>query len=358
MVEPHLRSFEDWVALGKESLQLICNSLNITPKGKPSDMAQAIFQFHNQSKSHVVKNRREVPSCSYADVDDDVDDGNKKTNEEEGDDELSSEHEGVGEASSSSSNEENVEFSRASPQPMVNDKGKRRRTSRVGVGLGVSSSRGSSRRTAQQQQQQQFQHNKKRKRIEDSKRVKRVRRSTNNLNTIEDLKSYFDERLNRIENNNKLASVPSSNVSHIHQHALRSTHFPVTLAPGSLFNDQSFNDGGFNQSSEVCVDGASPCCDPSGHASSALLPGNSLLPVTKRVLDKVKAGEFVNLDLLLPPSSNIVNSLPGDDTHHSFAMSLGSSDGKPTVTMVSKNDSHGKVNDFTSWCLGWSNYLS
>ena len=98
---------------------------------------------------------------------------------------------------------------------------------------------------------------------------------------------------------------------------------------------------------------------------SSLSRGNhtvALPPIPKRILDKIKAGEFVNFDLLLPPSlnmsasSSVASSLSMDDVGE-YDINVTNTDGTPRISLGQKSFAKSRVKDLSSWCLAWSNYL-
>lgn len=81
-------------------------------------------------------------------------------------------------------------------------------------------------------------------------------------------------------------------------------------------------------------------------------------PVPKRVLEIIKKCEYVNFDLLLPPTLNapLASSIPMDDIGE-YDLNVRTVDGSPSVSLIRKNVGKSRVKDFKSWCLAWSNYL-
>ena len=75
-----------------------------------------------------------------------------------------------------------------------------------------------------------------------------------------------------------------------------------------------------------------------------------LPPIPAPVLERIRRGEFVNFDLLLP------NNVPSE-VRSSYAMSLNSSDPTQGPTVVFRDNNSGtrnRVTDLHSWFLAWS----
>lgn len=77
-----------------------------------------------------------------------------------------------------------------------------------------------------------------------------------------------------------------------------------------------------------------------------LLSNMPALP--QAVIDKIRNGEFVNFDLLLPNRSPVLTD------EYSFKMVGGST---PSVSLIPKNQHKPKVIDFSSWMVAWTNFL-
>jgi len=77
--------------------------------------------------------------------------------------------------------------------------------------------------------------------------------------------------------------------------------------------------------------------------SQNIVPG---LP--KSVIDKIRNGEFVNFDMLLP------NRAPIQTDEYTFKIVGGSA---PSVALVPNTQKKPKVTDFTSWMVAWNNFL-
>lgn len=78
---------------------------------------------------------------------------------------------------------------------------------------------------------------------------------------------------------------------------------------------------------------------------------NTLPAIPHSVLEKIRLGEFINFDLLLP------NNVPSRSTTTSFTLSLdGSSSSDSPQILIKNNNNNGrnKVNDLHSWLLAWS----
>ena len=71
-------------------------------------------------------------------------------------------------------------------------------------------------------------------------------------------------------------------------------------------------------------------------------------PLPQSVIDKIKNGEFVNFDLLLP------NRSPVQSDEYTFKVIGGST---PSVALVPNNQKKPKVTDFNSWMVAWNNFI-
>ncbi|XP_057312908.1 uncharacterized protein LOC130654361 isoform X2 [Hydractinia symbiolongicarpus] len=88
---------------------------------------------------------------------------------------------------------------------------------------------------------------------------------------------------------------------------------------------------------------------PQAHCSVPSLPA-----VPKAVLEKIKRLEYVNLELLLPPSLN--SSFVPDDEGE-YDLNVRTADGVPRLSLSRNVSGRSRIKDFASWCLAWSNYL-
>ena len=84
---------------------------------------------------------------------------------------------------------------------------------------------------------------------------------------------------------------------------------------------------------------------PSASASGAR---PSLPAVPRAAIDKIKAGEYVNFDVLLP------NYTPMSHDEYAFQL-VGGAD--PSVCLVPKNQAKPKVSNFNAWMVAWSNFM-
>lgn len=75
---------------------------------------------------------------------------------------------------------------------------------------------------------------------------------------------------------------------------------------------------------------------------------NNLPPVPKQVLEKIKQGEFINFDTLLPSNT------PSSTDEYTLKVSPGLD---ASVTLVPRSQARPKVNDFSSWLSAWNVYL-
>jgi len=91
-------------------------------------------------------------------------------------------------------------------------------------------------------------------------------------------------------------------------------------------------------------------------ASPLYQPGQQQLPaIPSAILEKIRRGEFVNFDSLLP------NNSPGD-SNNIFTMTLDQSsdsfsDGSPKILIKNSPNNKNKVTDLHSWLLAWSLFL-
>ena len=86
---------------------------------------------------------------------------------------------------------------------------------------------------------------------------------------------------------------------------------------------------------------------------------NPLPAVPKHILKKIKSMEYVNLDFLLPPSignNSLTTSVPMNDVGE-FDIRVNEVDGSPSISLCQKETGRGKVRDFKTWTLAWSNYV-
>ena len=72
-------------------------------------------------------------------------------------------------------------------------------------------------------------------------------------------------------------------------------------------------------------------------------------PLPQSVIDKIKNGEFLNFDLLLPNRSPVQSN-----DEYTFKVIGGST---PSVALVPNNQNKPKVTDFNSWMVAWNNFI-
>ena len=71
----------------------------------------------------------------------------------------------------------------------------------------------------------------------------------------------------------------------------------------------------------------------------------------KAVIDKIKAGEFINFDSLLP------NHSPVSDEDFAFKVGGGGGSESPSVSLVPKHQAKSKVTNFNSWMVASTNFV-
>ena len=109
--------------------------------------------------------------------------------------------------------------------------------------------------------------------------------------------------------------------------------------------------GSNGMSNLVGLAGVSPCdpCPLPSSVSLGQVESSSLLPaIPKAAMDKIRNGEFVNFDTLLP------NHTPVNHDEYTFKLVEGPS---PSVSLVPKHQSHPKVVNFNSWMVAWTNFM-
>ena len=139
---------------------------------------------------------------------------------------------------------------------------------------------------------------------------------------------------------------------------------PAVSVAGSLFPCDKNNGGTVDGRTREAVLAGVPQPLPASSSFPSFSRGNqtvSLPPIPKRILDKIKIGEYVNFDHLLPPSLNIsassvASSLSMDDVGE-YDINVTNTDGTPRISLGQKTFGKSRVKDFSSWCLAWSNYL-
>lgn len=88
-------------------------------------------------------------------------------------------------------------------------------------------------------------------------------------------------------------------------------------------------------------------------SAAVLSPSNQSMPaIPSAVLERIRRGEFVNFDLLLP------NNVPSE-TANSFTMSFENTESSsaPRIIVQNSNSNKNKVFDLHSWLLTWSLFL-
>ena len=81
----------------------------------------------------------------------------------------------------------------------------------------------------------------------------------------------------------------------------------------------------------------------SSHQASSAVPA-----IPKSAIDKIRSGEFVNFDSLLPNHSPVAHD------EYTFKVIGGSS---PSVSLVPKNQNKPKVTNFNLWMVSWTNFF-
>ena len=84
---------------------------------------------------------------------------------------------------------------------------------------------------------------------------------------------------------------------------------------------------------------------------TATARGLRLPPIPQAVLDKIKNGEFINFDLLLPS----VTPLTLDE--YTIKVNSGDSSGEPSISLVPRHHARPKVYDLYTWLAAWNHYL-
>ena len=84
-------------------------------------------------------------------------------------------------------------------------------------------------------------------------------------------------------------------------------------------------------------------------------PSISLTPIPKQILEKIKGGEYVNFDLLLPPSlsasaTSSVSSIPMDDAGE-YDINIKNIDGNPRISLSQVTQGKTRVKDYPTWSL-------
>ncbi|XP_057305537.1 uncharacterized protein LOC130642881 isoform X1 [Hydractinia symbiolongicarpus] len=327
---PHLFSLEQWVQLGKETLLLLASSRDLPVQGKSvRELAISIMESANKDHAHPVNTEEKEPAVVSNDF---VDFNAPKNN-------------AIPEEVISSNEEEKRGTWTVTPIKNYQNEGPNASSFvESSPAIGVVG---------------------KKKRKLSSLKLRRRKISNSNFNPkafADEMKSYLKNELATFAKTQQFTSANAVNKQ------ISSPLSPPSLppivssfpAPGSL-EPTSTNDG-------VLVAGMSniaPACEsapPVSFASSAsLAPSASSLPaIPKRVLEKIRTGEYVNFDLLLPPglnsSSSALSSLAMDDVGE-FDLRIREMDGRPTVSLNQKSFNKSKVKDFHSWCLAWSNYF-
>ena len=293
--EPHLRSVDDWVDLGKESLILISNSLNMKVKGLTvRDLADALVNKYTKATEVGYRSNDEH-------LEDQMNKSDREMEERDGDDDDDG-----GDADRSTSS-------------LMSGPLKARRA-----------------------------HSFK------TKKQKILRKPPCDMDDFKNSLVIFLKE--QIHTEIKNALPPSRKASS--PQPPPSSLFPVagSLAPTVNNGDADVDFVQDTVCSEAPLSGSpSPAVlGPSG--SFASLP-----PVPKRILEKIKAGEYINFDMLLPPvlaasTTSSVSSLPMDDAGE-FDINIKNVDGNPRISLSQVTLGKPKVRDYPTWLLAWSNYL-
>ena len=94
---------------------------------------------------------------------------------------------------------------------------------------------------------------------------------------------------------------------------------------------------------------SAPDIAPTTQAPTPGTPSFQSMPaLPKAVIDKIRAGEFVNFDNLLP------NHSPVSNEEFAFKVVGGSS---PSVSLVPKHQTKPKISNFNSWMVAWTNFV-
>ena len=84
---------------------------------------------------------------------------------------------------------------------------------------------------------------------------------------------------------------------------------------------------------------------------------SNLPPIPAAVIEKIRRGEFVNFDHLLPPSARSVTSM-STLSNLDYNIKVGSNDrSSPSLTLVPKSGNKNKIIDYCTWVLAWSVFL-
>ena len=307
LVEPHLRTAQQWVEMGKESLSLTANALNMDVKGHTTkEMAEALVARHKLLYQQ----------------------------QEQGDDIFHSENEAQALNSTTNGGEDIVADDEEEVDPQGNKVS--------GDEDDVVPSSGRNKKSV----------------IRSTKKtnIKRKRNTFNTSNLKNELKNFIIQELKQvlptasIGRNNATARSPSCVSQRIGVGA-----GSLGRSPDSFIGEDNGGISDASSSHAVRGEGSSLSggTDSRGRYQSLSLP-----PLPKRALDRIKQGEYVNFDTLLPPSSlsgSTVSSLPMDDAGE-YDISVRSVDGSPRISF-SQAKGKGKIKDYNSWSLAWSIYL-
>ena len=284
VVEPHLRSVDDWRAMGKESLTLVSNSLNMKVKGLSANhMAVALFDKHSQNND-----------IDFVPVVQDLSDNE------------------VEEVNGDGSFTENAD--------------------------------------ADQSGNTTISPRKKRKRSKKSK-------SQNNLFSLDDIKKDLKEFLKKEIYNE--VGIYKTNLPPFS--AGLSSSSPLPPAPSFFPVAGSLKPNTNNGAEAVVSHEAAPVETPQrtgwGFPGESIAPPSVYLPpIQKRILEKIKAGEYINFDMLLPPALGSL-SIPMMDDAGEYDINIKHVEGSPRISLTQVTQGKNKVKDYPSWCLAWSNYL-